>query len=132
MKVAVIGVGQMGRRHVQVVQELGLSLVGICDQNSDALKICQQENNVSSHQHYTRVEKMLEKTKPDFVEIKAFMAVGYSRQRLAYDRMPLHNEIMEFSKKLAKLTGLKILDHKKESRVAVLGKNKKELKIKAL
>jgi tRNA wybutosine-synthesizing protein 1 len=60
------------------------------------------------------------------------MSVGYSRQRLAYDRMPLHNEIMEFSKKLAKLIGLKVLDQKKESRVAVLGKNKKDLKIKVL
>lgn len=69
MKVAIIGVGRMGRRHVQVVQELGLSLVGICDQNSDALKICQLENNVSSDQHYTNVEKMLEKTKPDWVII---------------------------------------------------------------
>ena len=75
---------------------------------------------------------IIKKTKPDFVEIKAFMSVGYSRQRLAYDRMPLHNEIMEFSKKLAKLIGLKVLDQKKESRVAVLGKNKKDLKIKVL
>lgn len=67
MKVAVIGVGRMGRRHVQVVKDLGLSLVGICDQNSDALKICQQENNVSSDRHYTSVEKMLKETHPDCV-----------------------------------------------------------------
>jgi len=76
--------------------------------------------------------EIIKKAKPDFVEIKAFMSVGYSRQRLAYDRMPLHNEIMEFSEKLSKLTGLKILGLKKESRVAVLGKDKKKLKIKAL
>ena len=76
--------------------------------------------------------KIIKKAKPDFVEVKAFMSVGYSRQRLAYERMPLHTEIMEFSKKLSKLTGLKVLDQKKESRVAVLGKNKKDLKIKAL
>lgn len=69
MKVAVIGVGRMGRRHVQVVQELGLSLVGICDQSPDALKQCQQGNNVSLDQHYTNVEKMLKHTHPDCVII---------------------------------------------------------------
>jgi tRNA wybutosine-synthesizing protein 1 len=82
--------------------------------------------------YITEFAEIIKKAKPDFVEVKAFMSVGYSRQRLAYDRMPLHNEIMKFSKKLAKLTGLKVLDQKKESRVAVLGKNKNELKIKAL
>lgn len=67
MKVTVIGVGRMGRRHVKVVQDLGLSLVGICDQNRDALKICQQENNISADKHYTRIEQMLKKTQPDCV-----------------------------------------------------------------
>jgi predicted dehydrogenase len=69
MKVAVIGVGQMGRRHVHVVQDLGFSLVGICDQNSDALKICQRENKVSSDKHFTNVEKMLKRIQPDCVII---------------------------------------------------------------
>lgn len=69
MKVVVIGVGRMGRRHVQVVQDLGLSLVGICDLNSDALKICQQENNISPDKHYSSVEKMFKKTHPDCVII---------------------------------------------------------------
>lgn len=67
LKVAIIGVGRMGRRHVQVVQNLGLSLVGICDQSSEVLKICQQENNVPSNQHYMSVEKMLKKAHPDCV-----------------------------------------------------------------
>lgn len=57
----------MGRRHVHVVQELGLSLVGICDQNTDALRLCQQENNISSDRHYTHVEHMLKETYPDCV-----------------------------------------------------------------
>ena len=45
MKVAVIGVGRMGRRHVQVVQELGLSLVGICDQSPDDFIIATGEKH---------------------------------------------------------------------------------------
>jgi tRNA wybutosine-synthesizing protein 1 len=68
--------------------------------------------------------------KPDFVECKAFMSTGFSRQRLGYERMPWHHEIREFSEKLAKMTGLKILDEKKESCVVLLGRNKKSMRIK--
>ena len=76
--------------------------------------------------------KLIKLAKPDFVEVKAFMSVGFARQRIAYEKMPRHPEIKEFSKKLSSLTGLKILDEKKESRVVVLGKSKKEMKIKGI
>jgi len=33
-----------------------------------------------------------------FVEIKGFMSVGFARQRLAYDRMPSHKDIVDFLK----------------------------------
>jgi wyosine [tRNA(Phe)-imidazoG37] synthetase (radical SAM superfamily) len=58
------------------------------------------------------------------------MSVGFARQRLGYDRMPNDQEMFEFSKKLAKETRLKILDTHERSRAIVLGKNKKDLKIK--
>ena len=79
--------------------------------------------------------KMIQKANPMFVEIKGFVSVGFARQRLGYDRMPTHEEMREFSKKLEKELNLigedyKILDEKIESRVLVLGKDKKELKIK--
>lgn len=70
--------------------------------------------------------------KPDFVEVKAFMSMGFSRQRLGYEKMPWHHEIKEFSEKIAKLAGLKILDEKKESCVLLLGKSKTKMKIKAV
>ncbi len=73
--------------------------------------------------------KLIKKANPDWVEIKAFMSVGSSRKRLSYDRMPLHSEIREFAKRIAKSANLKLLDEKKESRVVLLGKNKKNLKI---
>ena len=68
--------------------------------------------------------------KPDFVEAKGFMSVGFSRKRLGYEKMPFHSEIREFAKKLAKLSGLKILDEKKESCVVLLGKDRKKMMIK--
>jgi tRNA wybutosine-synthesizing protein 1 len=67
---------------------------------------------------------------PKFVEVKGFMSVGYSRERLGYEKMPTEKEIEEFCKELAKETGLKILDSHEFSRAVVLGRNKKELKIK--
>jgi tRNA wybutosine-synthesizing protein 1 len=75
--------------------------------------------------------EMIKKANPMFVEVKGFMSVGFARQRLGYERMPYHKDIVEFSKKILKfLPEYKILDEKKESRVLLLGKNKADMKIK--
>jgi tRNA wybutosine-synthesizing protein 1 len=63
---------------------------------------------------------LIRKAKPMFVEVKAYMRVGSSRDRLKEENMPRHPEIAEFSEKLAKLTGLKVIDQKPESRVCLL------------
>lgn len=55
-----------------------------------------------------------------FLEVKSGMAVGYARYRVDYKDMVLHSEIRDFSEKLCELTGFKILDEKKESRVVLL------------
>src|SRR3989338_10091961 len=44
--------------------------------------------------------KMIMKGDPDFLEIKSYMFIGASRQRLKKENMPLHEEIVEFTKKL--------------------------------
>jgi len=64
--------------------------------------------------------KLIKKARPKFVEIKSFMSVGYSRYRLEYKDMPLHNEIKEFSRKISMLTDYKIVDEKANSRVVLL------------
>jgi tRNA wybutosine-synthesizing protein 1 len=74
---------------------------------------------------------LINQAKPDFVEVKGFMSVGFARQRLGYDKMPFHNSVRAFSKKLAKLANLKVLDEKIESCVVLLGKSKKSMKIKS-
>jgi len=56
----------------------------------------------------------------DFIEAKAYMWVGFSQQRLNIKDMPLHPEIKKFAKELCKNSKLKIIDEKKESRVALL------------
>jgi len=74
--------------------------------------------------------ELVKKADPDFIEIKAYMFVGSSRQRLSIKNMPRHNEVIDFSKKLEKqLDKWKIVDEQEESRVALLAKNK-DTKIK--
>ncbi len=81
--------------------------------------------------------KLIKKAKPMFIEIKGFMSVGFARQRLGYEKMPYHEDIIGFSKKILKelrrlRLNYKILDEHEFSRVVVLGRNKKELKIKKI
>ncbi len=75
--------------------------------------------------------EMIKKTNPMFVEIKAFMCVGFANQRIPYNKMPYHKDIVEFSRKILQfLPEYKFLDEKKESRVVLLGKSKADMKIK--
>jgi len=78
-----------------------------------------------------KYSEMIKKANPMFIEIKGFMSVGYARQRLGYERMPTHKEIIDFSNEILKfIPEYKFLDEKKESRVVLLGKNKADMKIK--
>ena len=78
-----------------------------------------REINFANPEGYAKLIKL---ANPDFLEIKSYMAVGFSRKRLGVKFMPLHKEILEFAKKVAKAAGLKIINQKKESRVVLLMK----------
>lgn len=81
--------------------------------------------------------QLIKKSQPLFIEVKGFMSVGYSRERLGYDRMPTEKEMEDFIKILvAELQkngeNYKLLDKHERSRAYVLGKDKRELKIKKI
>ena len=46
--------------------------------------------------------ELIQRGNPDFIEVKSYMFVGPSRQRLSQENMPLHEEIVAFSKALLK------------------------------
>jgi len=69
--------------------------------------------------------ELIKKASPDFVEIKAYMHLGFSRLRLDRSFMPTHVEVLEFSKELAKYLGYEIADESEISRVVLLSKNGK-------
>lgn len=75
--------------------------------------------------------ELIEKARPDFVEMKAYMHVGYSQQRLGKENMPSMREVKSFAKKvLNNLKHYKIAGEDKNSRVVLLWNGKKKLKIK--
>jgi predicted dehydrogenase len=69
MKTAVLGAGRMGRRHIQVVKEMGLDLVGICDPNSEALELAYKEQGVAFDLHYSDANTLLKEKQPECVVI---------------------------------------------------------------
>ena len=60
------------------------------------------------------------KAEPLYIELKAYMHVGYSRLRIQRSEMPSHQEIKEFAEKISELTGYSYLDESTESRVVLL------------
>ncbi len=71
----------------------------------------------------------ISKTRPNFVELKAGMPVGYAQYRIAYEDMARHHEIKDFAEKIAENTDYKIVDEKENSRVVLLMKEEKDKKL---
>ncbi|MGM5484497.1 MAG: 4-demethylwyosine synthase TYW1 [Nanobdellota archaeon] len=77
-----------------------------------------------------RYKHIIDKARPDFIEVKAYMFVGSSRQRLSIKNMPRHHEIREYSEKLEKvLKDYQVIDEHEPSRVVLLAR--KDMKDKA-
>lgn len=69
--------------------------------------------------------ELIEKGKPDFIEIKAYMHVGASQLRLKRENMPIHEEIVAFSKKVARnLQDYEVVSEHIPSRVVMLARKK--------
>ena len=64
--------------------------------------------------------KLIKKADPDFVEIKAYMCVGSSRERLTLDNMPSFDEVKEFAKKIGEECGKELVNESEISRVVLL------------
>jgi len=62
-----------------------------------------------------------ERADPDFVELKAYMHVGDSRDRLDREAMPDHEDVLEFAREVqAHMPDLGVLKDQPQSRVALL------------
>jgi tRNA wybutosine-synthesizing protein 1 len=72
---------------------------------------------------------LIEVGEPDFVEVKGYMFLGSSRERLEKSNAPSHREIRAFSTKIAALTGYHLVDEQIESRVVLLSRSKQIKKL---
>jgi tRNA wybutosine-synthesizing protein 1 len=64
---------------------------------------------------------IIERSKTDFVEIKSYMALGFSRKRLGVKNMLEHDEVMAFARKLVgMMPSYGIADDDEVSRIALL------------
>jgi len=74
--------------------------------------------NMHNPEGYARLIKL---ANPMFVEAKAYMFVGYSRNRLTINNMPRHEEIRAFAEELVRhLPGYHVEDEYEPSRVVLI------------
>jgi hypothetical protein len=86
------------------------------------------DRNQVSYTPWTELQKkkfaeLIEKANPEYVEVKAYMHVGFSRQRLQRENMPLIDEVVKFSEDISKHCNYTLIDSAKESRVVLLKRN---------
>jgi len=67
-----------------------------------------------------KFKEFIDIAEPDFIETKAYMYIGYSRERMKFENMPTHREVVSFSKELSDITGYRIKDEEPKSRVVLL------------
>jgi tRNA wybutosine-synthesizing protein 1 len=92
------------------------------------------KNANTEPEHIEQYSELIKKAQPDFIEVKGFMSVGFSRNRkgMGYDAMPTHDEIRDYAERIAisLKNNYKILDEHERSRVVLIGKDKSKMKIK--
>jgi tRNA wybutosine-synthesizing protein 1 len=90
------------------------------------------ELNNMKDEHVKEYADLIRRAEPDFIHVKGFKSVGYSRERLGYDKQPWFLEVKEFSEKLAgelKKDGYEISAEDERCCVVMLAKKGKKLKI---
>ena len=73
--------------------------------------------NMKETKGYAELIKLAE---PDFVEVKGYVHVGESKNRLPFGAMPYHEDVQDFAKQLSEKMGYTISGEEKASRVVLL------------
>ena len=78
-----------------------------------------KEMNMTNPEQWAEIIKL---SNPTFVEVKSYMWIGMSRERLGQKNMPFHSEVKSFSEEITKHCGYRIIDEHEPSRVVLLMK----------
>ena len=69
MRVCIIGLGRMGRRHLQVVNKLGMEIVGVFDPLPESIQLAQEEYCFLRDIIFASAEAMLKSTCPEAIVV---------------------------------------------------------------
>jgi tRNA wybutosine-synthesizing protein 1 len=94
-----------------------LDMLSSFDCRSVIRMTCVKDCNMLNPQDYA---DLINRSNPDFVEIKAYMYVGSSRERLKWENMPSNPEMQTFAQSIADLCDKSIVDESRASRVLLL------------
>ncbi len=67
-----------------------------------------------------RYGRMIQDSEAEFVEVKGYMYLGYSRKRLRRDNMPEYHHVYDFAREIAACSEYRIADENEGSRVVLL------------
>lgn len=75
-------------------------------------------------EHFARYGKLLENSRPDFLEVKSYMFLGFSRKRLKKENMAPHDYIYDWCRRFSKyIPSYSIVSEHKPSRVVLFKRN---------
>lgn len=94
-----------------------LDLLSSFDSRTVIRMTCVKDQNMMDPKGYA---ELIKRSNPDFIEIKAYMYVGSSRERLTLENMPSNREINSFAESVAELCDREIVNSAFESRVVLL------------
>lgn len=80
---------------------------------------CVEGLNMDDAEGYASLVKL---AAPAFVEVKAYMYLGFSRLRLHRDAMPSHESVRRFAAEIAEAAGYKVAKESETSRVVLLAR----------
>lgn len=69
MKICIIGLGRMGRRHLLVAKKLGMEIVGVFDPLPESIHLTQEEHGFPDSIIFDSVEVMLRKASPEAIVV---------------------------------------------------------------
>lgn len=72
---------------------------------------------------------LIEKASPDFLEVKGYMWVGFSRKRMKKENMPSHSEVKQFALRINEYLNYEFASEAEESRVVLLCSGRSKRKI---
>lgn len=78
---------------------------------------CVKGMNMLNPEEYA---KLIDIANPTYIEVKAYMHVGYSRKRLSLDNMPEFSDVIDFANSICEYTGQSIINESEISRVVLL------------